>query len=119
MRTPVRSCLLLALVAFAAPAAAHSARPAPCPDGRFPLVGVRPIGLEGRLDTVVFQDSTVALDGVCAPKRARVRATPRNTTIRANWPACPGLEGRVKLKVRIAAPACDRLRGTITVDARP
>src|SRR6516165_6944668 len=108
MRTCVRSCLLLVVVAFIAPAAAHSDRPAPCPDGRFPLVGVRPIGHRETLDTVVFQDGTVAVDGVCAPTRARVRATPRNTTIRANWPTCPGLEGRVKLKARIAAPACDR-----------
>src|SRR5215471_16280505 len=119
MRTLVRSCLLLALVAFAASAAAHSDRSAPCPDGRFPLVGVRPIGLEATPETIVFKDGTVALDGVCAPKPARVRATLRNTTIRANWATCPGLEGRVKLKARIAAPACDRLSGTITVDARP
>src|SRR5262245_41639161 len=99
MRTLVRSCLLLARVAF--PAAAHSGRPSPGPDGRFPLAGVRPIGLAETLDTVVFQDGTVALDGVYAPKRARVKATPRNTTIRANWSACSGLEGRVKLKARI------------------
>src|SRR5262249_17821022 len=119
MRTLVRSCLLLALVAFAASAAAHSDRPAPCPDGRFPLVGVRPIGLGEAVDTVVFQDGTVALDGVCAPKPARVRATPRNTPIRASWSTGPGVEGPVKLKARIAAPACDLLSGTITVDARP
>ena len=119
MRTFVRSCLLLVLVAFVAPAAAHSDRPAPCPDGRFPLVGVRPTGREGTPDTIVFQGGSVALDGVCAPQPARVRATPRNTTIRVNWSTCPGLEGRVKLKARIAAPACDRLSGTITVDARP
>ena len=119
MRTFVRSCLLLVLVAFAAPAAAHSDRPAPCPDGRFPLVAVPPIGLAGTFDTIVLEDGMVALDGVCAATRARVRATPRNTTIRAHWSTCSGLEGRVKLKARIATPACDRLSGTITLDVRP
>lgn len=104
---------LLLLVASSALAAT------PCPDGRFPLVGERPIGSSGVQEAVVLADGTVAITGVCGPTRARVTARKRATIVRARWASCPGVRGRVKLKARSAAPACDELRGTITVDPRP
>lgn len=114
----MRSLVAVALLALATVAAAGT-RPTPCPDGRFPLAGVQPIGRAGGLETLVLGGDTLAIDDVCPPVRARVRATARGTTVRARWASCPGLDGRVKLKARLAAPACDTLRGTITVDRRP
>ncbi|MCW5890903.1 MAG: PQQ-like beta-propeller repeat protein [bacterium] len=114
----MRPVVLLLAVALAGIAGA-APRPAACPDGRFPLAAVQPIGRAGGLETLVWDGHTLAVDDVCPPVRARVRATARGTTIRARWASCPGLGGRVKLKARIAAPACDLLRGTITVDRRP
>jgi outer membrane protein assembly factor BamB len=114
----VRNLLPLLLVLALVPAA-HAARPDPCPDGRFPLVGVEPIGTTGGVETLVLEDGRLALDEVCPPVEARVKAKRRATTIRARWTSCPGLDGKVKVKARLAAPECTSLRGTITVSQRP
>lgn len=110
----MRTLAALLLMLLALPAAA-----APCPDGRFPLVGVAPIGSTGADEAVVLADGTVAISGICPPVAAHVTGRKRATTIRARWKTCPGVRGRVKLKARMAAPACDVLRGTITTDPRP
>lgn len=112
--------LLLAVVLVPAAGAART-KPEACADGRFPLVDVQSIGREGGVETLVLQDGTVAIDdGVCPPVTARVKATRKATTIRARWTDdCPGLDGRVKLKARLAAPACTELRGALTVSAKP
>jgi len=111
---------LLLLTLTLAPAADAARRSEPCPDGRFPLAGVEALGAAGGVESVVFQDGTLAIDdGVCPPVTARVKATRKATILRARWQSCPGLDGRVKLKARLAAPACGELRGSITVSKKP
>jgi outer membrane protein assembly factor BamB len=115
----VRTLSLLLVLALVPSADAARSRPEPCPDGRFPLVGVEAIGPAGGTETLVLQDGTLALDEVCPPVEARVKAKRRAAIMRATWTSCPGLDGKVKVKARLAAPECSELRGTITGGERP
>jgi alpha-L-fucosidase len=56
----------------------------------------------------------VAFDAVCArTERASLRASSRGVTrLRARWPSCDGLAGRVRLRARIV-DGCTRLVGTL------
>jgi hypothetical protein len=58
----------------------------------------------------VGTDGRVSL-GPCGEASARRRVRRGATTLRAKWPACADV-GKVVLRAKIAAPACDRLTGS-------
>ncbi len=91
----------------------------PCPDGRFPLGDVPAIGAANVPDTLVLGAGMLALEPGCPPVAARILATKRRTTLAASWSSCAGVVGRVRLKARLKAPRCDRLKGTLRLPARP
>lgn len=102
-----------ACLAFAATAAA--ARPAACPDGRFLLAdgaGLFAPAAAGERQAVTLAGKRLAIDGVCAPAKAKVKAGRRATVIGARWSAC-GDRKKVQLSGTIASPACDVLRGAV------
>jgi len=111
--------LLLALCLAAPAMAARRARPAPCPDGRFPLGDVAGLDASGLPATLVLRNGTVALDPTCPAAAARVRASRQRTTLAATFDGCAGVTGPVRLKASIRARTCDHLRGTLRMPARP
>jgi hypothetical protein len=50
--------------------------------------------------------------GACGPTVTRLRANRRATIFKAVWRTCDGL-GHVRLRARIASPACDLFAGTV------
>src|SRR5262249_4865857 len=127
--TPVRLCgamragrLILSLllaVCLVAEAAARRPRPEPCADGRFALGDVPGLGTAGVPDTLVLRAGMLALEPGCPEATARIHASRRRTTLAASWPVCDGVTGRVRLKARLAARTCDRLRGMLRLAGRP
>jgi|GEM_PF-5323269 len=105
---------LLALVlTLAAPASA--ARVQPCGDGRFLLAeGTWLLGdpQGSARQGITFSSRQLAIDGRCEATRAKVKAGRRATVLAARWPAC-GDRRKVRLVGKLAAPACDVLRGTV------
>jgi hypothetical protein len=98
--------LLLAL-ALTSGAGARKAKPAPCPDGRFVLDAAA-----GTVDAIVLGAGAVTLDGVCDATPATVRPRRKGTKVKARWASC-GDGGAMRLNASIAAPACDRMSGTL------
>lgn len=69
---------------------------------------------------VALAGGMVSVDGVCPPVAAKVRHRRRGTTIKAAWPACTSVPGRVKLRATIEGDDCATLRGTVIArKARP
>ncbi len=116
---PVAVPLLLAFCVVAAAHAARRPQPEPCPDGRFALGDVRPLGDSGARETLVLAGGTLAIEPACPATEAFVRTTRRGTVLRARWTRCSGTTGPVRLKARIKARTCDRLRGTLRASERP
>src|SRR5262249_30221641 len=97
----------VALLSLARVASSASGRALPCPDGRFPLVGVPPLVEGGPLETVVIENGLVRIEDVCPAIAARVHASRLSTRVRARWHDCPGVTGPVRLWGRLAAPDCN------------
>src|SRR5262245_45154008 len=94
---------LLALCAAAPAIAARGARPAPCPDGRFPLGDLAGLDASGFPATLVLRNGTVALEPACPAVAARVRASRERTTLAATFDGCVGVAGPVRLKANVRA----------------
>jgi hypothetical protein len=112
----VPTTVLLVLVG---PASAARPRPDPCA-GRYVIVPATTLlGTDGpRVEAVeVGADGRVSL-GPCGEVSARRRVRRGATSLRAKWPSCADV-GKVVLRARIAAPACDRLEGTVKRPGTP
>lgn len=98
------------LLAGAAPAAAKST---PCPPGVFVLDATSALALGALLGapaTTVDLSTPGRLAVAGCEGSAKVRAKKKATKVTAKLGTC-GTATRVKLKARIAAPACTDLRG--------
>jgi outer membrane protein assembly factor BamB len=110
---------MVVTLVLATPALARRPRPAPCPDGRFALTGSQPVGTSDVPKILVLANGSVAIDPICPPVAARIRATRKATRLRATWPACSGVAGRVRLEARLVAPACAAVHGRLHLRGRP
>ena len=100
------------------PALGRRPRPASCPGGRFLLDDANVLasvtgGAVGALD---ISDSRLTLAG-CPDGRPQIKAVRRATSVRAHWARC-GTAERVRLRLRIVAPGCDTLAGTLAAKKR-
>src|SRR5262249_19329460 len=95
----------------------HRPHRTPCADGRFALEAARPLA-PGVPEILVLRDGTAAIEPMCAPVPAPMRATRRGTVVRAVWEGCTGAGGRIRLTVRLAA-TCDVVRGKLHARVRP
>lgn len=112
--------LLLALASIPGGAVAKKPPPTRCADGRFRVEGPPLVtgGLVVPIDAVVVQGRQIGIDSGCGLRKANVKATRKSTVIGAQWPAC-GVVRKVRLKGRIASPACDALAGSVKAKGRP
>lgn len=106
-------------IQFCAPTTA-TARPAACPDGRFLLpAGAAFAGspTPGTRQGITLANRQLAIDGVCPPARAKIKAGRKATAVSARWRTCGDLR-KVAFAGRITAPACATLRGTLRAKTR-
>jgi hypothetical protein len=109
--------LVLVLMVLAAPlgapaAPADDAGPlAGCPAGayRFLVTG------DSRLRELTIRDGSATLVPGCRATKAQLTVEERGSVVVAEWPACDGFQGRVKLEGRIHGPFCERFDGTLEV----
>ena len=108
------ACTLVAVGLLAFAGALQAARVTPCAGGRFLLAAGSVVlgGAAGSVDAVVLASDGMATLGACGTTRAVIRGKARFTTVQAQWAAC-GTLAKVRLKARIAAPACTELSGTL------
>jgi cysteine-rich repeat protein len=105
-------------LALLEPAAAKKTPPAPaCPGGRFVVVGEPLIPgaaavVVGGADAFQVGGGQVTLLGRCGAAPARLKATRKGTRLRATWPSCPGLSGRVTMRALID-PTCGQAVGKL------
>src|SRR5262249_57797246 len=92
---------------------------APCLEGGLAFAGNVRVGRAAAPRILVLATGTVAIDPVCPPVAARIRATRKPTRLRATWTDCPGVTGRVRLEARLAAPACEAVHGRLSMRGRP
>jgi hypothetical protein len=115
MARPPGPVLILLVAALAGPpvAAAHRAKPAPCPDARWVVTagGERLGDGSGAPVVLALAGGVATMDGGCAPTVQRVRVTRRGTRIRWRAAACAGLVD-VKLKATLAT-SCDAIAGRV------
>ena len=118
-----RAAAAAALLTLVLSGESSARRPAPCPDGTFLADGKALVTGEAAPVTarIAIAAPTIAIAGVCPdPVRVHLVAGRKLTRVSASWRSCPSLAGRVTLKARIAAPACDTLVGTLIAKrARP
>jgi outer membrane protein assembly factor BamB len=108
---------LFAVVLAASAALARTPRE-PCPLGRFLTADGHHVLTDVRApatESIIVDGASVAITPGCARVEGKVRTTRRGTFLRAAWDRCDGAPGPVKLHARIAARACDQLRGVVTV----
>jgi len=99
---------------------AEAKRPAACPDGRFLLpagAGLLAPPAAGDRQVVSLAGRQLAIDGLCEPRKAKIKASRRATVVGARWRSCGDLEN-VRLSAKIAAPACGVLRGSLKAKKR-
>src|SRR5262245_25377999 len=87
----------------------------PCAGGRFvvlgePLIPGAAAAVVGAADAFQVGGGQVTLLGGCGAASARIKATRKGTRLRATWPSCPGLRGRVTMRALIA-PTCGQVAG--------
>ncbi|MCW5892760.1 MAG: hypothetical protein KIT14_19785 [bacterium] len=112
--------LALAVLVLAAPAAARK-RPPACPDGGFIVTGTTLTGLPGSSDGVFVVGKQVRLASGCDATKLRRRSRAARDRLAARWKRCTAGDAvvkRVRLRARVAAPACDTLEGTVKVRGR-
>lgn len=109
----MRAIALITLLVLAAPAAAKPKGP-PCGAGRYLLAAPLVANAAApATDAIEAGAARVAIGGACAglaPKR--FRAVAGGTRVKAVWPSCEGLAGRVKLTGTIIED-CTLLRGQV------
>ena len=111
---------LVIVAAWALPeraAAKKRALPPACPGGRFVVVGEPLIpgaaaSVVGAADAFQVGGGQVTLLGGCGPAPARLKPTRKGTRLRATWPGCPGVRGRVRMRGLFDA-ACSQVVGTL------
>ena len=85
-----------------------------CKAGRFLVQGERLISSDGTSpQPVVVGEGKASIDEICPPRRARLTRSKQGTAIAAKWPACTGVEGKVKMKGTLDL-ACTGLSGRLT-----
>jgi hypothetical protein len=62
---------------------------------------------------IVLRDGKLALGGVCAPVKAKRKASKKGTRLGAKWKSCTGVTGPVKLTATTDA-TCQSLTGKVT-----
>jgi hypothetical protein len=70
-------------------------------------------GTAPAVDGVVVAGSRVEVDSGCNSVAALITATRKATVVRAHWPRCGSLQ-KVRLRGRMAAPACTTMTGTLS-----
>lgn len=113
--------LLASAVALALASPAAAARPTACPDGRFLLpegVALLTPPAPGDRRIVTLAAKRLAIEGVCPPARAKVKASRRATVVGARWRACGERKG-VRLSGTLASPGCNVLRGSLKAKKQP
>jgi hypothetical protein len=90
-------------------------KPAPCAGGRFLVAS----GGASLLDSVLSQDGAIVIGdeprielGTCGPSSAKRKATAKFTLLKAKWKQCADVS-KVKVAVKVSAPECLALDGTI------
>src|SRR5262245_56935760 len=112
-----------ALVLLEGATALSRKRPTPCPGGRFlvqssdgPLVAGASTPLP---DAVVVNDhGRVVIASGCPETAGRLTARARFARLSARWAACDAMAG-VRLRAKLAAPACDTLVGRLRAKRQP
>jgi hypothetical protein len=93
--TPVVvAAALLGLTAVIASTAAAK-RPL-CKAGRFLVQGDPLISAGGGPQPVIVGEGRASIDEICPPTRAKLTRSKQGTAIAAKWPACTGVEGKVR-----------------------
>lgn len=105
-----------------APDGAARRRPAACPDARYVVAGTTLSGVPGSSDGVFVADGTIALASGCAPTKLKRRSRATRDRLAGRWKRCTADDGtvvkRVRLRGRVAAPACDVVEGVVKVRGR-
>jgi hypothetical protein len=109
MPPAARTLFLLVLMALASVALGRTRVP-PCAGGRF-LVDGEPL-LSDPDPALVLDGQRLSIGAACPSAPAKVTANRRGTKLRAKWPTCTGLRGKVLLKAKFDL-ACGRLTGTL------
>src|SRR5262245_59390743 len=92
---------------------AGAARPTPCPDGFFRVVGGPPLIGRNTEDGVFLSHGSVSVMSGCPTQTATVKATKAGTRIHVEWPECLGVPD-VKtswLRAVIDKKTCNTMRG--------
>jgi hypothetical protein len=96
---------ILAAAGVLAWAAAEAKLPPPCRDGRFA------IQLRGAPALLVLGGNRLAISGTCDAIGVRPRNTRKGTRLRARWPSCAGVSGKLRFRGTVV-DGCTRLEGT-------
>jgi hypothetical protein len=108
----VLAAALLGLTALIASTAAAK-RPL-CKAGRFLVQGEPLISSDsGGPQPVVVGEGRASIDEICPPTRAKLTRSKQGTAITAKWPACTGVDGKVRMKGTLDV-ACATLSGRLT-----
>ncbi len=113
-RGSVLVVLSVALVLFfAGTGRSKRPKPQPCPGGRYIVTGTALVtgDSSGPVEPVVI-GTEISIGNACDPVHAKLKATKHGTTVRAVWPSCAGLMGKVKLRGTLDT-TCTSLSGTL------
>jgi cysteine-rich repeat protein len=88
-------------------------KPQPCPGGRYIVTGSSLVtgDSSGSIEPVVI-GAQLSIGNACNPVHAKLKATKHGTTVKAVWPSCAGLKGKVKLQGTLDT-TCATLNGTL------
>jgi cysteine-rich repeat protein len=107
---------VLVLLLTSTLAAAAPTRPIPCLGERYLVEAPPPVG--GGLTALTIGGSEVALQGACRRLHAKVRVARGGPRIEGRLARCPGLRGRIRLRVPLG-PDCNALAGTLRTRTGP
>jgi cysteine-rich repeat protein len=114
-RGPVVAVLTVSLVlVLAGTGSSKKPKPQPCPGGRYIVTGSPLVtgDSSGSIEPVVI-GAQISIGNACNPVHANLKATKHGTTVKAVWPSCAGLKGKVKLNGTLDA-TCTNLSGKLT-----
>lgn len=113
MHRPLVALAIAFSLTLRAALAVAGSRDEPCRDAQYTVIG-EPIERDALPSTTVEIGARVGLGELCPLSEATARRTSRHgrTMVRARWDACPGLEGPVYLRGRVA-DGCTRFVGTV------
>lgn len=111
MNPAIRLALALVLVASAAQAAKRK----PCGDTSWVVADAPIVPGDTTLqhNGVVLRGGKLAIGGVCAPAKAKRKASKRGTRLAARWKSCTGVVGPVRFK-GTTDTTCGALTGTVS-----